>query len=134
VGGAHRAGLLAAVDAGPSDLLGAGLRGAGPGADPLGADRRRRSAVAALAALAWGWRQFRKPTRGEALARLDATLPGRPLSALGDTQVIGTGDPASLAVWRAHLKRMADRAAQAKPVRPTCGCRRATPIRCAMWR
>jgi uncharacterized protein (TIGR02302 family) len=75
-------------------------------------------AVAALAALAWGWRQFRKPTRGDALARLDATLPGRPLSALGDTQVIGTGDPASLAVWRAHLKRMADRAAQAKPVAP----------------
>ncbi|MGB4829215.1 MAG: DUF4175 family protein, partial [Paracoccaceae bacterium] len=64
---------------------------------------------AALIAAFWGWRQFRKPTRAEAMARLDATLPGRPLAALEDTQIIGAGDPASLAVWRAHQRRMAER-------------------------
>lgn len=73
---------------------------------------------AALIAAFWGWRQFGKPTRAEAMARLDATLPGRPLAALEDTQIIGAGDPASLAVWRAHQRRMAERAAEAKPVAP----------------
>ena len=74
--------------------------------------------LAALAAVVRGWRRFRPPTRAEALARLDATLPGRPLSALQDTQVIGADDPASLAVWRVHQRRMAERAAGAKPVAP----------------
>src|SRR5690606_31565729 len=49
--------------------------------------------LAALAAIVWGWRHFRRPTEAEALARLDSTLPGRPLSALQDTQVIGADDP-----------------------------------------
>ena len=74
--------------------------------------------AAALIAAFWGWRAFRRPLRAEALARLDATLPGRPLAALEDTQIIGADDPASLAVWRAHLQRMAQRAAEAKPVAP----------------
>lgn len=74
--------------------------------------------LAALAAVVWGWRHFRRPTEAEALARLDSTLPGRPLSALQDTQVIGADDPASLAVWRAHQRRMAERAAGAKAVAP----------------
>ncbi|WP_435257354.1 DUF4175 domain-containing protein [Thioclava sp. FR2] len=75
--------------------------------------------IAALAAaLFLGLSRFRKPTRAEAMVRLDSRLPGRPLAALADQQVIGTGDPASLAVWRAHLQRMADRAAQARAVEP----------------
>lgn len=76
------------------------------------------AALAALAALVLGLRAFRRPTEADALARLDAALPGRPIAALRDTQAIGADDPASLAVWQAHLKRMADRAAQAKPVAP----------------
>lgn len=73
---------------------------------------------AALIAALWGWRQFRRPTEAEAVERLDASLPGRPLSALRDTQIIGAHDPASLAVWKAHLRRMAERAAGAKAVAP----------------
>lgn len=72
----------------------------------------------ALALLVWGIRRFRKPTALDALDRLDATMPGRPIAALRDTQAIGTGDPASLAVWRAHQERMAARAAGARPVQP----------------
>ncbi len=79
-------------------------------------------AVAAVGGLAWalvhGLRRFRKPTRTEALARLDSRLPGQPLAALRDTQAIGAGDPASQAVWAAHLARMAERAQTARPVEP----------------
>lgn len=74
--------------------------------------------IAALALLAWGVRSFRKPTAMDALDRLDSTMPGRPIAALRDTQAIGTNDPASLAVWKAHQERMAARAAGARPVQP----------------
>ncbi|MEP2641848.1 TIGR02302 family protein [Roseobacter sp.] len=60
--------------------------------------------------------RFRLPTRAQAIARLDASLAGRPLQALLDTQTIGATDAASMAVWRAHQARMADRAADASAV------------------
>jgi uncharacterized protein (TIGR02302 family) len=72
----------------------------------------------ALLLLAYAIRRFRKPTALDALDRLDATMPGRPIAALRDTQAIGTADPASLAVWRTHQERMAARAAGARPVQP----------------
>lgn len=78
--------------------------------------------VAAVAAFVWAvWYarvQFTKPTQAEAMARLDSRLPGRPIAALQDTQAIGAGDPASQAVWQAHVARMAARAAQARAVEP----------------
>lgn len=75
-------------------------------------------ALAALALLILGLRRFRRPTEADALDRLDATMPGRPIAALRDTQAIGTEDPASLAVWAAHKDRMARRAAAAQAVAP----------------
>ena len=86
--------------------------------------------VAALAVWAvwYGWRNFRKPLRAEALVRLDASLPGRPLSALADTQIIGATDPASRAVWEAHLQRMAARASAARPVAPDLRLARRDPF------
>lgn len=72
----------------------------------------------ALLALVLGLRQFRRPTRAEALNRLDASLPGRPISALQDQQLIGARDPLSEGVWRVHQARMAARLAEAKPVAP----------------
>jgi uncharacterized protein (TIGR02302 family) len=71
-----------------------------------------------LILLVVGYRLFRRPTTVDALMRLDAAMPGRPISALLDTQAIGTADPASLAVWQAHQDRMAARAAAARPVQP----------------
>ena len=68
--------------------------------------------------LANGVRRFRGPKWAEAMARLDSALPGRPLAALTDAQAVGGDDPASRAVWAAHLARMAERARQAKPVAP----------------
>ncbi len=76
------------------------------------------AAVLALGLGVLGWRRFAKPTVGDALIRLDGTMPGRPIATLLDTQAIGRDDPASLAVWEAHRARMTARAAQAQPVAP----------------
>jgi uncharacterized protein (TIGR02302 family) len=79
--------------------------------------------IATLLGLLWalihGLRAFQRPTRTEALIRLDATLPGQPIAALLDAQVTGTADPAALAVWQAHRTRMAARAATARAVEPS---------------
>ena len=75
-------------------------------------------AVGLIWAAIYGFRTFHKPTRTEALVRLDARLPGQPIAALRDAQAIGGTDPASIAVWNAHRARMAARAAGAKPVEP----------------
>lgn len=78
--------------------------------------------VLVLAVLIWslyrGIRQFRWPTRDEALARLDARLPGRPIAALTDAQALGADDAGSLAVWRAHVARMTERATKARATMP----------------
>ncbi|ALG91295.1 MULTISPECIES: TIGR02302 family protein [Actibacterium] len=100
--------ILAALAFGVQDHLPAEALWAGLG---LGA-------AAALWALVAGVRRFRWPSSAEALARLDQTLPGRPITALGDHQAIGGGDAGSEAVWRAHLARMAERVKQARAVRP----------------
>ncbi|WP_295313763.1 TIGR02302 family protein [Roseobacter sp.] len=74
------------------------------------------SLLAGAAALFYGLRRFRIPSGAEAMARLDSSLPDRPLQALADTQTIGADDAASSAVWRAHQARMAERAAKAQAV------------------
>jgi uncharacterized protein (TIGR02302 family) len=78
--------------------------------------------ISTVLAIVWaavhGVRVFRRPLREEAFARLDATMPGRPLAALRDTQAIGADDPASQQVWAAHRARMAARAASARAVEP----------------
>ena len=78
--------------------------------------------LAWLAGLIWalvaGVRRFRWPRMSEALSRLDATLPGRPIAALADRQAIGATDGESSEVWRIHLDRMAQRAAMARAPDP----------------
>jgi len=78
--------------------------------------------VVAVLALIWavyrGFRAFDWPSKAQAIARVDARLPGRPIAALNDVQAIGAGDAASEAVWTAHLKRMQARSRNAKAVEP----------------
>ncbi|MFV1878727.1 TIGR02302 family protein [Nioella sp.] len=73
-------------------------------------------------ALMWmlvrGLRSFRIPSRAEAMDRLDQTMPGRPLTALVDHAAIGSSDAQSMAVWQAHQRRMAERAASARAPEP----------------
>ncbi len=69
-------------------------------------------------ALGWGLWRFRWPGRAEAVARLDRSLPGRPLAALADDQAIGDGDLLTEALWQVHRDRMAAAAAAARPVKP----------------
>ncbi|MEA5159844.1 TIGR02302 family protein [Cereibacter johrii] len=86
------------------------------------------AALGALIAAGLGLRAFRRPTRAEALSRLDASLPGRPISSMTDAQAIGSGDPWSRAIWQAHRRRMAERAAEARPVRPDLRLARRDPF------
>ncbi len=74
--------------------------------------------LAVLWALGRGLWRFRMPSRAEAMDRLDQTMPGRPLAALVDHPAIGSDDPATQAVWQAHLDRMAARAAKARAPEP----------------
>ena len=83
----------------------------------------RRRAFAAR-----GVARFRLPGRDDALARLDATLPGRPLAALADNQAVGAGDAGSQALWRVHQARMATRAAGAQAVEPDLRLSRQDPF------
>ncbi|MFD1794548.1 DUF4175 domain-containing protein [Paracoccus aurantiacus] len=73
--------------------------------------------IALLATLIWGGLRFRAPGAGAAARRVDATLPGRPLSALDDEPAIG-GDGA---LWHAHRAQMAARASAARAVAPDAG-------------
>jgi uncharacterized protein (TIGR02302 family) len=77
-------------------------------------------AIAGLAAL-WflvqGLRRFRWPSAAAARARVDASLPGRPLASLRDTPALGRDDPGAQAVWAVHLARMRRLAALARPAR-----------------
>jgi uncharacterized protein (TIGR02302 family) len=74
------------------------------------------AAISAIGALGFALYHFRIPNKQQALERLDATLKGRPIQALNDTQVIGSQDAASMAVWQAHQVRMAERLKSAKAV------------------
>ncbi|MEM7645207.1 MAG: DUF4175 family protein, partial [Pseudomonadota bacterium] len=89
----------------------------------IGPDLWRGSLIAAFGLLALvtailGLRAFRVPTEMDARARLDETLPGRPLATLRDDQAIGQDDTASAAVWEAHQRRMAARLTEARAVAP----------------
>ncbi|MCZ4352697.1 TIGR02302 family protein [Roseovarius aestuarii] len=86
------------------------------------------SALGGIALLIHGVRRFNWPRRAEALARMDATLPGRPLQALGDAQAIGRGDAASEALWHAHLRRMTEAAKGARAVQPDLRVSRRDPF------
>lgn len=68
--------------------------------------------------LAHALRSFRKPTRDQALTRLDSRLPGQPLAALRDSLAMGAQDPATQALWAVHRTRMAQRASAAQAVEP----------------
>ena len=84
--------------------------------------------AALVAATYAGWRRFSLPTHADALARLDATMPGRPISALLDAPAIGGSDPASLSVWAAHIRRMAARAETARAPQPDLRLSRRDPF------
>ena len=84
--------------------------------------------LGALVALVVGMRGFVIPTRADALARLDATLPGRPIQALMDHPAIGERDAGSQAIWQAHQARMAERTRAARPVEPDLRVSRLDPF------
>ena len=80
-----------------------------------------------LAALAlWGWARFRRPSRDQAVLRVDRRLAGRPLSVLGDRMVLG--GPDAVALWHAHQAAARAVAARALPVAPDAALVRRDPF------
>ncbi|MFH5772657.1 DUF4175 domain-containing protein [Paracoccus sp. NGMCC 1.201697] len=88
--------------------------------------------LAALLALVlsalWGARRLWRPSAAQARARVDATLPSRPLAALHDQVAIGREDGGAEALWQAHLARMAREAEEARPVIPDARLRWRDPV------
>lgn len=84
--------------------------------------------LVALVFLVLGLRGFRAPSEAEARARLDATLPGRPLATLEDGMAVGAGDTGSAGVWAAHRARMAARLEAARAVPPDLRVSRRDPF------
>lgn len=70
--------------------------------------------IAGAAALGYALYGFHVPSKTDSIARLDQSLPGRPIQALTDTQAIGATDTASAAVWAAHQTIMIEKAKAAK--------------------
>ncbi|MFV0302621.1 MAG: DUF4175 domain-containing protein [Paracoccus sp. (in: a-proteobacteria)] len=77
-----------------------------------------------IAAAVRGGLRFGRVGEGAALARVDATLPGRPLSALCDHAALG-GEGA---LWQAHQDQMRARAEAARAVAPDAGLNRRDPF------
>jgi len=94
----------------------AGWAGWAFGALPMGGLAGWAFLAALVVAFGLGLRAFRWPGMAEAVARLDRTLPGRPLAALSDAQALGGTDAQSAALWAAHQARMLGVAATARPV------------------
>ena len=102
-------------------ILGLGLAALGV-QDHLPLEADWAGLVLGCVGLIWGLghalSSFRKPTRDQALARLDSRLPGQPIAALRDTLAMGSQDPATQVLWDIHRNRMAQRASSAKAVEP----------------
>lgn len=83
--------------------------------------------LALIVLLVLGIRRFKMPTHTEALERLDATMPGRPITTLLDTPAVGGTDPASRSIWSTHVTRMATKAASARAPQPNLQVSRNDP-------
>ena len=75
------------------------------------------TALLLVVAFGLGFWRLQVPTRSQAMDRLDASMPGRPISTLADEQAIGAQDTASRRVWAAHLARMQARLESARAVK-----------------
>lgn len=82
------------------------------------------SVIALIVAGIRGGLRYRRVREVEVVERLDRTLPGRPLAALGDRAAIG-GEGA---LWQAHLAQMQVRAAAARAVPPDADLARRDPF------
>ena len=63
------------------------------------------------------WR-FHLPSQADVIRAIDGTLSGQPLQTLADELALGRADAGSMAIWRAHLARLAAEASRARAVIP----------------
>ncbi len=82
----------------------------------------------ALFGLWFAARRFEAPSKLEALDRIDAALPGRPIHAVRDKQAIGAQDAASKALWHEYQRRMYERIRAARSIPPKVRLAAADPF------
>ncbi len=70
--------------------------------------------VAALGAVGYGLRSLRRPTRAEAMRRLDDSIGSRAVTMLDEEITVGRGDGDAERLWRAHRARVAAQAEAAR--------------------
>ncbi len=70
--------------------------------------------VATLAALFYGFRRLRRPTRADAMRRLDDSIGSRAVTMLDEDIAVGRGEGDAEILWRAHRERVAKQAADAR--------------------
>ncbi len=80
------------------------------------------------ASLWYAVRRFKAPSKLEALERIDAALPGRPIHAVRDKQAIGANDAASKALWHEYQRRMYERIRAARSIPPKVRLAKADPF------
>lgn len=74
--------------------------------------------AAFVAAVGFGFWKLHRPTEAEALTRLDAGQRGRPAQTYADALIAGSSDKGTQALWAAHQRSLAERAAKLKAKSP----------------
>ncbi len=70
--------------------------------------------AATLAALVYGFRHLQRPTRDDAMRRLDDSIGSRAVTMLDEEITVGRGDGDAERLWRAHRERVAKQASEAR--------------------
>ncbi|MEM9726118.1 MAG: DUF4175 family protein [Pseudomonadota bacterium] len=93
------------------------------GGAAFGSVARGAALLAALAAVVasarYGWRRYARPTLAEGRARLDEGAPDRPVASFDEEIELGRDAPDAEALWRAHQRRVTDRARRVRPRWPS---------------
>ena len=70
--------------------------------------------LATLAALFYGFRSLTRPTRADAMRRLDDSIGSRAVTMLDEEIAVGRGEGDAEILWRAHRERVAKQASEAR--------------------
>ncbi len=70
--------------------------------------------VATLATLIYGFRILSRPTRADAMRRLDESIGSRAVTMLDEEIAVGRGEGDAEILWRAHRERVAKQASEAR--------------------
>ncbi len=94
---------------------------------PIGLIIYSALACLSLTLIGTGFRNFQRTTRDDAVARLDADVAGKPVTALLDRPLIGKQDAEAQELWALHQQRMEVKAADVSVAAPNARLARKDP-------